>query len=230
MKKYLTLFLILFLGINKKANAEVIVPEMSDIVYDYEMTCSSNNCYDCFGTLTITVKVPENTNHLYFYNTSTRNSDRYTDADIDKLFFSVLTELTQLPEHGQPKTYSFDKIRWGIYFKFTCTDEDNNRISSEILCSSSFMNPDDLKIILDSRSNMDEVSNYAPNIFMQDRLLIVESEKSLDLYIFTLDGKQIYKNHGISTSEIDLSDVPSQLLLIKYATSDTVKTKKILLK
>lgn len=224
MKRFFICILLL-IGIINHIDADITVPEMSNISYDYDVTFSGSS-YDSMGTLTIDVRVPVNTKNLYFYHTTVR----YRNVPEDKLFFSVMTILTELPEQGQSKTYSFDKIRWGIYFKLVCTDEDNNRISSDVLCSSSYMDPDDLKLILDSNSNIDEVSKNTPNIYIQDRRLIVESDEALDLSIFTLDGKQIYNNHEISTSEIDLRDVPSQILMIKYSTSDAVKTKKILLR
>lgn len=224
MRKFLSL-IIAFFGLASFIRADIPTPEMSDISYDYNLTFSGSS-YDSMGTLTLTVRVPENTKHIYFYNTTVR----YRNVPKEKLFFSTLREFLPLPEPGQPKTYTASLIRSGIYFKLVCVDEYNNRVTSDTLCSSSYINPDDLDLILNNNAEIEEVDGYEPKLYKERGHLVVDSLEPLDLTIFTMDGKILYKNHDIVATEIDLRGISPQIVLVRYSTNDYTKTIKLLLK
>ena len=114
-----------------------------------------------------------------------------------------------------------------LYFRVWAILTDGIWIGSSIYSINDYINQSDLNALLNSASiedtYIDEVSLHINN-----KELYVDTPDTLHIFIFDLYGMEIFSGDIYRPIVIPLDNINSPLIITKYQTSNTIKTKKLL--
>ena len=216
------LFLLLtFLAfsINAKAeNAGVFESEtlIQDITYDYQLFYDYNwSEFDCVGTLSLSISLPENTRYLIFE----RTPSHMTYSDLNDVIFRGKTYYSTTSNIIKPNMY------WGTYFRVYAVLSNGDIVYSPIYSINDYIDPQDLDLIL---SSVEGAEINEVDLQVENKNLYVNAHESLSLSVFDLSGKLLFTGEIQQAAVIPLDNISSPVIIVTYKTSSTTKTIKML--
>lgn len=198
------------------------IPELRNIVYDYELT-EENSHISCSGTLSFDIYYPKDTKRIIF-----EKSRGYLKPG-ERIRLGSKTEI-QFTRDQIPTRFKTESGQWGFYFRVIAVVESDEFIFSPYNYSNDFMRPEDSERVLAHTSIKapEDVSDV--NLHVDGRTLHIDTQREVDLSVYTMTGSRIYSGSTSVPIAIPLDNIPPQILIVRYNIYGTVKTQKIILK
>lgn len=196
------------------------MPLIENVTYSYELFPDFQMTLDCIGTLSFTLSLPSDVSvsNLIFEKTKSK----IIDPDLSDLRFLVKSEYPVT-------TASITKtdIYWGTYFRVRAILSDGNDICPPVYSVNDYIDHKDLESIL-SQSSVKDIDTDNMSLYIEDKNLCITTSEPLTLDIFDLQGNHIYSGNIQTSAIISLDQVNAPFIIARYKTSNTIKTKKIL--
>ncbi len=226
----LFIFIVLYLSptcvkanVNTQQTEEENISEIAitDINYSYELFNKSQSKFDCAGTLTCSISIPENAKELIFERTSPYQYNH------NYIFFSSKTPYSI---DGAPYiNIEKENIHWNTYFRVRILFEDDSSIFSAIYFINDYIKPSDLEI-LTGASNIEDIESSPVSIHVRNRRLYIENYDTANITIYDGQGIFLFSKLITGNEEIPIDNIRSPYIILKYISPRNSLTKKILIK
>ena len=191
---------------------------IQDIIYDYQLFYDYNwSEFDCVGTLSLSIALPENTIRLFFEHTRSH----MTYSDLNDVIFKGKAYYSPTSNITKPDMY------WGTYFRVYAVLSNGDIVYSPKYSINDYIDPQDLDLLLSSVDNteIDEV-----DLHVENKNLYVNAHETLSLSVLDLSGKLLFIGEIQQTAVIPLDNTSSSVVIVTYKTSSATKTIKMLVK
>ncbi len=194
--------------------------EIQNVEYDYSMF-SDRDRMDCTGTLKFTVTVPSDVQRVLLYRT------RMHLVEGDRLFFGIVSEW----EIGADRkvNLSLENISWGVYFKICFLYDNDTRMYSKVHCVNSYIDKDDLDLLLNQASVESPVSGLF-SIKVLDKDLVIDTSETVNLAVVDLHGNILFSGNLSKPTTIPIAKAASSVIITRYTINGKTTTNKFLLK
>lgn len=228
MKSLILFFIALsFCKLSAEANQSKIQSYESEVsidnvTYEYKVFNETDNRINCTGTINFTINIPTGCQRLLLVRT------RGHTVDSDRLSFSIKTQLP-IVDDSSTMSVSLPDMSWGTYFRIFAYFENDRYIYSPTYCTNSYIEENDLKIILG------QASVYSPaaeevNFSVSNKNLSVDTSSTIDVTIVDLNGNLLYTGIVSQPTEISLERATSSVIIVRYCVNCTAITKKFIIK
>lgn len=224
MKNLIVILLFILVSLQVKGNNELQSEVSQNLIisigYDYELICDESGGYNCDGELKLEVTIPKNCNRIIFEYTK----PFITNVDRILIFTTRLQYLDIEPENI--KEIIVPNIKWGTYFRVRAILDDETIIYSPNYYTNTFINEDDLKLILDN-SSIDNAILHLIDISVERDYLDVYTESLVDLLVVDINGNILFAGQISTNSKIPINKSTSPVIIVKYRVNNISITKKL---
>lgn len=184
--------------------------------YQYELVETSKGGIDCSGKFIVTV--------------TTTDENLLTDLKQVSCSSSYGPAIRYFKEvTGPDVVFEFKRLLWKQYFSVSFWYNDGTLISSPTLKVADYMDEEDLERLL-TQDSVENVEAEPVNLEVKNRQLYIDTQDSITLDVFGMNGNLIVSKQCSGESVISLEDVKDQIIVVKYANSNFSKTRKFILR
>lgn len=195
-------------------------PLIYDVTYSYDLFYDNKSKLECIGSLSFSISLPTNTDTFILERTS-----HYTRGTFREHFFA-----TKALHPATTTELTLPTIYWGTYFRLSAIFTDGTRTFSPTYSVNDYIDPTDLEALLNQGSSfVENTDEEKVCLYVNDKKLHVSTPEFLSLSVFDLYGKCIFNGDIHQETTIPLDNITSPFIIVRYKTSKTTITKKILI-
>lgn len=221
------LCIVILLGINMANKAigqnEDVKIWVDNVSYDYEMT-DSNGFPDCSGTMKCTIHVTPGIKRIILGRSRTHVMKPNDYMIVVKREYNLSDNQTDID-------VAIDNCSWGQYFRAWAVVPDDHWVHTPFFSTNDYINPEDLKMILDAAGVEDVETDAEDAIIKVDgKRLTVDVSGSISLSVADLNGRSIFNGEVKQSTVIPLDCVTTPFVVVRYVAADKVFTKKFIVR
>lgn len=228
MKSLILFFIALsFCKLSAEANQSEIQSSESEVsidnvTYEYKVFNEADNRIDCTGTINFTINIPTGCQRLLLVRT------REHTVDSDRLSFSIKTQLP-IVDDSSAMSVSLPDMSWGTYFRIFAYFENDRYIYSPTYCTNSYIEENDLKIIL-GQASIDNTIAEPIDISIDNGCLYIGITEPVELTISNLNGYIIFNGTISQSTSIPIKMEFHQMLIIRCKNNKSTIIRKFIVK
>ena len=190
--------------------------EIKDVEYDYNMF-SDGGRMDCTGLLQFYIIVPPEGQRVLVYRT------RKHLIEGDRLYPFAVSEWDI--DSNRIAHVSLKNISWGTYFKVCVLYDNDIRVYSSFYCVNSYIDKDDLDLLLNQASVESPVSGL-----FSIKVLVIETSETVNLAVVDLHGNILFSGNLSKPTTIPIDKAASSVIITRSTINGKTTTNKFLLK
>lgn len=225
MKKIALLITVLLLSlpvIAQENNEEKPAVYIDNVAFDYELTEHSNSLL-CWGTLNLKVHFPAGAVKVVAMSTKPHLLELGWHIYTTKKGYDVTDDNITSTE------FTFNRVSWGVFFRAQAIMENGESIFSDAYCSSDYMDPEDLKVLID-QAGVSDIEASEAKVRVEGKSLIVDSDCPVTLVVSDLNGRCVFNGEVNQSAVIPLDSVTSPFVIVRYISNNKAYTKKYTVK
>lgn len=191
------------------------------VEYDYRVEIPDKVPWtDTWGTIRIIAKVPNNTTKVRL-----RISRPHLKTD-ERIIFLIKSPC-EFSDPSYPIEIIKKSINWGTYFQIEAYDSSENITLSPLFCSSDYIAPEDMEIILNNASIEEIDSDNQVNLSFENNILTIDASSDTQVAVYDITGRTLYSGNIFGSTSIPIQ---SNFIIVRYSTNNQVFTKKFISK